>query len=102
MTMFNGLVCIDLYLGSIIVSIILSSQEAVLIHQFDYGQGTTQGNTHPGIRTSAIFPRNYKGFGLRGDSIRFFLVSGRIPPFGSALKSNPTIGTDAEVDANSF
>jgi hypothetical protein len=35
MTLFNGLVGIDSYLAPIVASTSLSSQEAVLIHQFD-------------------------------------------------------------------
>ena len=41
MTTLNGLVGIDLYL-TIVVSILLSSQRTVLIHQIDDGHGVVQ------------------------------------------------------------
>ena len=42
MTTLNGLVGIDFNLAAIVASTSLSSQRAVLIHQFDDGHGVVQ------------------------------------------------------------
>jgi len=42
MTALNGLVGIDFNLAAIVVSTSLSSERAVLIHQFDDGHGVVQ------------------------------------------------------------
>jgi hypothetical protein len=49
MSLFSGLVAIDSYLAPIVTSTSLSSQRAVLIHQFDDGHGVV----HPFTRQAA-------------------------------------------------
>src|SRR5262249_36954347 len=58
-TTLNGVVGIDWYLASTVASILLSSQRAVLIHQFDDGHGVV----HPFTRQAAA--RSVRNFLLR-------------------------------------
>jgi metallophosphoesterase superfamily enzyme len=57
MTLFNGLVGIDSYLALIVASTSLSSERAVLIHQFDDGHGIVQPAFQPRVRGTEVHER---------------------------------------------